>query len=463
MPSRSSVPAWLAVLSLLILALLALAMRVRVGRTAVLQLESTGYAAAAGRSSPLDREVRERFSLDELPALEPIARTVVKQVSSAPKKRLRFGGRVLDARGQPCGGTHVLLYSPGWSMTVDFTHTNAHGAFELRYPHAGVFEVVARNPGIGTCDRAKIELDDAPEQQRVDLVLNRPDWLAGRLTDGEDRPLGGVELWAFPAVFASADSVWLFRWRMRAEARTLRGECSGTTKSDERGRFRFVDLEPGAYFIARRDRLDPPHDSRFPHSTGESEIELVEEHVWLSLRCRGAPAASLFCAPVTKEGPSDHLLKPSAESDLSSGRALFDVEPCRVYRCGFFDPLLGLVEEEVSMPCRGGTVVHELALPERAASGRLTLTISFPWRPWDERTLRVRIRSAASGVLLMSWTQDEWGSAALPAGEYVLDVVDPPGRGPQVFVRNDALSEALLTRRRIAIRPNSETRVEVDG
>jgi hypothetical protein len=454
MPSRSSVPAWLAVLSLLILASLGLWMHVRSGRTAASQVESTRHAVSA--------DARELFSLDEPPARDTLARTAVERVNSAPKKNRRFRGRVMSASAEPCEDAVVLLYSPSWSMTVDFTRTDSDGAFELRYPHDGAFEVLARSPGVGTCDRVKIELDRAREQQHVELVLNRPDWLAGRLTDGADRPLGDVELWAFPAVFSSAGSAWLFGWRMRAECRTLRGECSSTTKTDDQGRFRFVDLEPGAYFIARRDRLDPPHDPRVPHSTGESEIELFEEHVWLSLRCPGAPGASVFCAPVTRQGPADHLLRPSSESDLSSGQALFDVEPCRVYQCGFLDPALGLVEEELSMPCRGGTVVHEFKLPERPSRGKLTLAISFPWRVWAERTLRVRIRSATSGVLLMNWTQREWGGADLPAGEFLLDVVDPPVRDPDYPAR-DTVSETLLTRRRIVIRPDSETRVNVDA
>jgi hypothetical protein len=458
MPSRSSVPAWLAVLSLLILALLGLWMSVRGRHPAVPQVAST-MRAASGARPDLERD----FSpLDELPAWESGARTAVEQERSAPKKNRRFRGRVMSVSGEPCEDAKVLLYSPSWSMTVDFTRTKSDGAFELRYPHDGAFEVVARSPGNGTCDRVKIDLDVAQEQKRVELVLNRPDWLAGRLTDGADRPLGGVELWAFPAGFSSAGSTWLFGWRMRAECRTLRGECSSTTKTDDQGRFRFVDLEPGAYFIARRERLDPPHDPRIPHSTGESAIELFEEHVWLSLRCNGAPNASVFCAPVTQQGPADHLLRPSSLSDVSSGQALFDVEPCRVYQCGFLDPALGLVEEELSMPCRGGTVTHEFKLPERAARGSLTLRISFPWRLWDERKLRVRVRSAASGVLLMNWTQREWGSADLPAGEFVLDVVDPPVRDPD-FPARDTVSETLLSRRRIVIRPDSETRVNVDA
>lgn len=113
------------------------------------------------------------------------------------------------------------------------------------------------------------------------------------------------------------------------------------------------------------------------------------------------------------------------------------------------------------MPCRGGTVVRELVLPDPTPGGRLTLEMSAPWRRRDSSARRVRIRSVSSGVLLMVWTQFDSGGADLPAGEFVLEVADPPARGPEIFMRSDPLGEELVTRRRILIRPDADTRVDL--
>ncbi len=458
MPSRSSLPAWCAALSLAVLCGLCSWILGRPTGADAIHAEAATRALGAER---LEGPPRPSFSLEAPSASEMQLRAALEQHEPKPRRPRRLGGRVLEQQGNPCEGARVLLYSPDWSMTVDYTFTGHDGTFELRYPFVGEFDVIARSQGVGTCDRTRVALDDALGQQQVELVLNRPDWLAGRLVDGENRPLRDAELWAFPAVFSTASSAWLFQWRMRAESRTLRGEHSGITRTDEQGRFRFVDLEPGAYFIARRERLDPPHDARVPYSTGESTIELVEEHTWLRLRCRGGSGAQAFCAPVARLGPTDSLLEPATDESASTGDVLFEVEPCRVYRCGFIDPQRGCVEEEISMPCRGGTVVRELVLPDPTPGGRLTLEMSAPWRRRDSSARRVRIRSVSSGVLLMVWTQFDSGGADLPAGEFVLEVADPPARGPEIFMRSDPLGEELVTRRRILIRPDADTRVDL--
>jgi protocatechuate 3,4-dioxygenase beta subunit len=344
---------------------------------------------------------------------------------------------------------------------VDTAITDERGAFQLRYPVGGDYEVVASAKGQGVSELQSLALpDDAQTLDPLELAIAEPNFLAGVLEDNDGRPLAGVELWAFPATFTAADSQWLFAWRLRPASHSPRGECSASTLTDRAGRFRFDGLAPGRYFVARETELDPPHGVRWSHRTGEDALRIVEEHCWLRIRCGEQGAARAFCAPLLAGGPSDALLEPLDPSESGAG-ALYEVEPCRVYRCGFFEPAGGLVEAEVSIPNRAVTIEKSFELPPAGAAGTLKVEMPSFLALAEQHPRRVRLRSGASGVLLKSWTQTGDQSLALVAGAYVLEVAEPPARGWEILPRADPLGEALLERRTLAIEAGSVTRIEV--
>jgi hypothetical protein len=389
------------------------------------------------------------------------------RASAAPRRRI-LRGSVTSVGGAPVAKARVTLQRSGSPAADDRAVSDEHGEFLMRYTGPGDFEIVARAKDLGATAPRVLQLpDDSSALERVELLIAAPDSLSGVLEDFEGHALRDVDLWAFPAHLAQAESAALFEWRGSPRSRTLRGETSAFAHTDGAGHFTFEDLAPGSYFITRTTDLDAPHDPRLLFTTGSTAIHLVfEGDCWLELSCRDAsgasvPEASSFCAPLLVGGPSDLLLEPSPAREGEGGAIVFQVEPCRVYRCGFLDPLRGLVEEEIHVDCRGGTTRRVLVLPQESRSG--TLLLDFPEFSSlaNAHARRVRVRSAGSGVLLKSWTQVGWSRTRLPEGSYVLEVVEPPARGPEGMLRGDPLGEELIARRAFTIQEEIEARIEL--
>jgi hypothetical protein len=428
------------------------------------QLAALPEVLGAGAEAPASSSADLESSAE--PARSPGVAADLGPARAAQRRILR--GNVTSVGGAPVAQARVTLQRSGSPAADDCAESDEHGDFLLRYTGPGDFEIVARAKDLGVTPPRVLQLpDDSSTLGELELLIAEPDALAGVLEDFEGHALRDVDLWAFPAHLAQAESGALFEWRGSARARTLRGETSGFSHTDGGGRFHFEGLAPGSYFIARTSDLDAPHDPRLFFSTGATAIRLVYEgDCWLELRCRDASGAevreaSVFCAPLVADGPSDLLLEPSSARASEEGALLFQVEPCRVYRCGFFDPLRGLVEEEIHIPCRGGTSRRVLVLPQASGSGLLVLDFPEFSGLSLEHPRRVRVRSAASGVLLKSWTQVGWSRTRLPQGTYVLEVAEPPARGPEGLVRGDPVGELPVTRREFSIQDVLETRVEL--
>jgi hypothetical protein len=54
-----------------------------------------------------------------------------------------------------------------------------------------------------------------------------------------------------------------------------------------------------------------------------------------------------------------------------------------------------------------------------------------------------------------------WSRTRLPEGSYVLEVVEPPARGPEGMLRGDPLGEELIARRAFTIQEEIEARIEL--
>ncbi len=405
----------------------------------------------------------------EPPAPERSAVAVADEarLRALPRRRC-LKGIVTSVRGGPVEKALVTIVRNGEPGADDRASSDEDGTFVLHYSGAGDYEVIARAAGLGVTPLQVLRLPDDPsELEQLELCIGEPDFLAGVLADEEGHALQGVDLWAFPSSVGMADAQWLFAWRNGPRCRSLRGECSASARTDRAGRFRFEGLAPGSYFIARTEDLEPPCPIRWVHRTGEDSIRLAfEDDCWLKLRCLGpggAPAseASVFCAGLEQRGPSDSLLEPTTLREAEDGELVFRVEPCRVYRCGFLDPARGLVEEEIAIPCHGGTISHTFVLPETAGSGVLVLVLPEFSSQDELHPRRVRVRSGASGVLLKSWTQTGWSRTQLPQGAYVLELADPPARGWDPLLREDPLAELLLERREFSIEARGDTRIEL--
>jgi hypothetical protein len=98
-------------------------------------------------------------------------------------------GTVLGPNGQPVPGATVSLNARpfGWSLSEE---VDAKGAFEVNGVSAGLFDVVARAPGMAPAVTAEVGIDRRSEV-RLDLRLGPGARVVGRLLDANERPVGG--------------------------------------------------------------------------------------------------------------------------------------------------------------------------------------------------------------------------------------------------------------------------------
>lgn len=98
-------------------------------------------------------------------------------------------GTVLGPTGQPVPGATVSVSGRpwGWSLTEE---ADAKGAFEINGVTAGLFDVVARAPGMAPSVTPEVSIDRRSEV-RLDLRVAPGARVVGRLLDANERPIGG--------------------------------------------------------------------------------------------------------------------------------------------------------------------------------------------------------------------------------------------------------------------------------
>lgn len=98
-------------------------------------------------------------------------------------------GTVLGADGRPVPGATVSAAARPWGWGSS-EPVDDRGAFELNGLNPGVYDVVAKAPGLAAAVAAEIAVDRRTETG-VDLVLRPGARVVGRLVDGDERAVAG--------------------------------------------------------------------------------------------------------------------------------------------------------------------------------------------------------------------------------------------------------------------------------
>ena len=154
-------------------------------------------------------------------------------------------GRVTSSDGNPLRRARVSLAfnTPGAARPPDGVSTNAQGQYEIKNLPAGSYRVSAGRAGYLTIQHGQrrpleqgrsIEVRDGQVVERIDIALPKAAVLAGVIADELGEPYPGVRVEAL-------------------QHRYMNGRLvpfpSGTTTTDDLGRFRIPGLLPGSYYV----------------------------------------------------------------------------------------------------------------------------------------------------------------------------------------------------------------------
>ena len=176
--------------------------------------------------------------------------TVLREERQEPERTAAvISGRVLRPGGRALVGAIVrLIPSLSTFAPPKLAFTDGQGAYRFVIPEAaaGTYRVAANGPGYLGAEYGQRRASDPGEEitvaagdrrDRVDLTLQRPGTIAGRLFDENGEPVEGVALQAAQVRYVDG------RRRLVESALRMR-------PTDEQGRYRIFGLEPGEYFVS---------------------------------------------------------------------------------------------------------------------------------------------------------------------------------------------------------------------
>ena len=169
-------------------------------------------------------------------------------------------GRVIDAAtGAPLAGATVSML--GARMQAPRLLTDPQGRFVYRNLPAASYSINVTKPGYlsGAYGRRRndgpsgqVELAAGERAVDVTILMWRPGVITGTIVDEAGEPMVGVSVRALR--------------RTVAAGRPVLRSAGSTTSTDDRGVYRFSDLEPGEYLIA------------IPAATGSAPTSLVDAY-----------------------------------------------------------------------------------------------------------------------------------------------------------------------------------------
>ena len=169
------------------------------------------------------------------------------QTASSPQEPGEISGHVYRAdTGAPLTPAFLsFLPTRAGDFRADFgANADRNGAYTIDQLPPGAYVVEAQAPGFVTAaygehgqDGAAEEIDLKPGEklQNIDLKLLPDGVLSGTVFDSTHRPIKGMRVDALHRAFYRGGSAALFE--------------NATTKTDELGRFRLADLDPGSYYV----------------------------------------------------------------------------------------------------------------------------------------------------------------------------------------------------------------------
>jgi Carboxypeptidase regulatory-like domain len=320
-------------------------------------------------------------------------------------------GTVLGADGKPVPGATVGP-SSGAIEPVD-----QRGAFELNGLRPGVYDVVARAPGLAPAVAAEVPVDTRTEA-RIDLVLRPGARVVGRLVDANERPVTG--------------KVGIGELDGRPIPQLLKDSLAVAAGGD--GRFAIDGIPTGTHALGVDAPGFAPQRADVNVGADDRQVDVgdVRLDVGLAIRGRvrsktGEPLADAVVRSI--EVRRDHRRAPDEERTGADGTFVLAGLEAGSHRL-FAEAAGFAIAEKTAEP--GGEPVEFLLGPAGTISGRVVDARS---RPVD--SFRVSGEAAESGgrALRMPYaneTASEDGRFTLaqaPAGTYVL-TVNAPGHGP---------------------------------
>jgi uncharacterized GH25 family protein len=292
----------------------------------------------------------------------------------AAPRRVTFGGKVVDARGQPAGGALVSVSLHEWSLQSDpaapnpvvaQTRAAADGSFHLEQPLQAEYwsaEVVAVKDGSGP---GGLQVRPEMNAARLLLALTLPSFLAGRVVDSAGQPVPGAR------VVAEEGSLPDF-----GVAYGLPEGAGSAVRTDAQGRFRIEPVPAGSQFSLRvehpRYARGQRVSQRVRSGTDSTRIVLAPGGS-ITARVRREDGAPVARAAVRCIGIPGGFEAGSTDSD---GRFKFSELPAGTYTVvaepppGVID--LGTDRQEVKLPEGGEAECPGLRLPSVTGYGRVT-------------------------------------------------------------------------------------------
>jgi protocatechuate 3,4-dioxygenase beta subunit len=166
-------------------------------------------------------------------------------------------GQVFDGNGDPIGNALVSLQGLRHTET---TTTDAAGHFSLHRP-AGDYRLEVTHERY-----RKVEQPLTLPAKDVTIVMDAGGSIAGRVVDGDGKPLQGLEVIAAPAMLED-----LFR--------EMEGQSAQKAKSDEQGRFVVTGLLAGRWLVAASGAGTPMTPSEAVSLQPGQHLEGVEIRV----------------------------------------------------------------------------------------------------------------------------------------------------------------------------------------
>jgi hypothetical protein len=320
-------------------------------------------------------------------------------------------GTVLGADGKPVPGATVNAAARpwGWGSTES---VDARGQFELNGLNPGVYDVVAKAPGLAPSVVGEIVVDRRTES-RVDLVLRPGARVVGRLVDGDERSVTGK------AALGEIDG--------RPTPRVLAEPLAAAAGAD--GRFAIDAVPVGEHALGidapgfARERVDVAVRA----SDRVVDVGDVRMEVGIAIRGRvrskaGQPIAEAVVRASTMRMGNDGS---EARSEADGSFVLAGLDAGGVYRVTAEAPGFGQEDKTAEA---GGEPIELVLNPAGTVTGRVVDDRSRPVESFRVTARTTEEPRRFMAMPRMEETTSEDGRFTLSnvaAGTYVLSVTAP--------------------------------------
>jgi RNA polymerase sigma factor (sigma-70 family) len=162
-------------------------------------------------------------------------------------------GRVVDREGHPIRGARASAGRKRWGSDIRVVETDGDGRFRLEHLPPGETLLTVQAKGHGP---AMIKIDGRPGSPPVEMRLGTPRTVQGRVVDGHDKPIAGVQV-----TVDGWSGFSVLDWK---------------TETGIDGRFRWDDAPRDSVWIsAYRDGLIESRNREVPPAEAETVIKMT--------------------------------------------------------------------------------------------------------------------------------------------------------------------------------------------